>query len=164
MKALTSRYIDTGIGEKERETISAGLAKLLADTYSLALKTQNFHWNVTGSEFAELHKLFEKQYRELLEAVDRIAERIRALGYTSPGSFSDFLQLTSLDEDSDASSSEEMLVSLVCSHEAVARAAREVFERAEVCIDPATTDLMTERIKTHEQSAWMLRSSLPEAS
>lgn len=163
MKPMTGRYVDIGIQEKDREAVSGGLAKLLADTYSLALKTQKFHWNVTGTEFAELHGLFEKQYVELAAAIDRVAERIRALGYSAPGSFSDFLRLTSLDEDSDMTTSQDMLISLVRGHEAVTRTAREVFSKAEECLDPATADLMTERIKTHEKSAWMLRSSLSEA-
>ena len=93
MKAITGRFIDIGISEKERGEISGALGKLLADTYALALKTQKFHWNVTGAEFAELHKMFEEQYTELAAAIDLIAERIRALGYASPGSFSEFRSL-----------------------------------------------------------------------
>lgn len=138
--------------------VSEGLASVLADTYTLYLKTQNYHWNVTGPRFHELHKMFEDQYSEMAEAVDEIAERIRALGHRAPGTFKEFLELSSITEEERILSADNMIISLVESHEAVSRKSREVVQIAAEFKDEASADLLSARIKTHEKTAWMLRS------
>jgi len=150
--------IDTGINEQDRKQIAEGLAKLLADTYTLYLKTHNFHWNVTGPMFQTLHMMFEAQYTELAHAVDLIAERIRALGVTAPGTYSDFAERTSIKEERGAPSAEQMIRQLVEGQEATVRTARSVFPLAERTNDQATADLLTQRLQVHEKTAWMLRS------
>jgi|SRR5262245_20560322 len=150
--------IDTGINEQDRKQIAEGLAKLLADTYTLYLKTHNFHWNVTGPMFQTLHMMFEAQYTELANAVDLIAERIRALGVTAPGTYSDFAERTSIKEERGAPSAEQMIRQLVEGQEATVRTARSVFPLAERTNDQATADLLTQRLQVHEKTAWMLRS------
>ena len=152
--------IDIGINEKDRAEIAAGLSKLLADTYSLYLKTHNFHWNVTGPMFQTLHLMFETQYNELALAVDLIAERIRSLGLPAPGTYSDFARLSSIRETSGVPKAEEMIQILVEGQEAIVRTARSVFPVAENASDEATADLLTQRIQLHEKTAWMLRSLL----
>jgi len=152
--------INIGIPAKERVAIAKGLSRLLADSYTLYLTTHNFHWNVTGPMFQTLHVMFEAHYTELATAVDLIAERIRSLGHTAPGSFSEFQKLTSLDEVKGVPKAEEMVRLLVLGHEGVARTAREVFPAAEKGSDEATVDLLTQRIQLHEKTAWMLRSLL----
>ena len=152
--------INIGIPAKERAAIAKGLSRLLADSYTLYLTTHNFHWNVTGPMFQTLHVMFEAHYTELATAVDLIAERIRSLGHTAPGSFSEFQKLTSLDEVKGVPKAEEMVRLLVLGHEGVARTAREVFPAAEKGSDEATVDLLTQRIQLHEKTAWMLRSLL----
>jgi starvation-inducible DNA-binding protein len=152
--------INIGIPAKERAAIAKGLSRLLADSYTLYLTTHNFHWNVTGPMFQTLHVMFEAHYTELATAVDLIAERIRSLGHTAPGSFSEFQKLTSLDEVKSVPKAEEMVRLLVLGHEGVARTAREVFPAAEKGSDEATVDLLTQRIQLHEKTAWMLRSLL----
>lgn len=152
--------IDIGINEKDRSEIAIGLSKLLADTYSLYLKTHNFHWNVTGPMFQTLHLMFETQYNELALAVDLIAERIRSLGLPAPGTYSEFARLSSIRETSGAPKAEEMIQILVEGQEAVVRTARSVFPVAENASDEATADLLTQRIQLHEKTAWMLRSLL----
>jgi starvation-inducible DNA-binding protein len=150
--------INIGIGEKNRQQIAEGLAKLLADSYTLYLKTHNYHWNVTGPMFNTLHLMFEQQYTELATAVDEIAERIRALGEPAPGSYKAYAKLTSIEEEESVPSAEEMIKQLVRGQEAVARTARSVFPAAEAANDEPTADLLTQRMQVHEKNAWMLRS------
>ena len=152
--------IQIGIDEHGRKTLSDGLAHLLADTYTLYVKTHNFHWNVTGPMFQTLHTMFETEYRALAEAVDEVAERIRALGHPAPGSFSQFSELSSVDEETGVPAAEEMIRQLVRGHEACVRTARTVFASAESVGDQVTVDLLTERMQVHEKTAWMLRSLL----
>jgi starvation-inducible DNA-binding protein len=152
--------INIGIDQKQREKIAAGLSKLLADSYTLYLKTHNYHWNVAGPQFSSLHLMFETQYTELALAVDLIAERIRALGVRAPGSYSQFAKLASVTEASGAEDAEEMIRQLVLGQEAVVRTAREVFVVAESAHDEPTADLLTQRMQNHEKNAWMLRSML----
>ena len=150
--------IDIGISDDQRQTIADGLSRLLADTYTLYLKTQNFHWNVTGPMFVTLHQLTETQYTELALAVDEIAERIRALGLTAPGSWSQFSALSSLSEETGVPSAEDMIRQLVADQEAVARTARSVLPGADEAGDQPSADLLTRRLDVHEKNAWMLRS------
>jgi len=152
--------IDIGIDEKDRSEIAIGLSKLLADTYSLYLKTHNFHWNVTGPMFQTLHLMFETQYNELALAVDLIAERIRSLGLPAPGTYSEFARLSSIRETSGVPKAKEMIQILVEGQEAIVRTARSVFPVVENASDEATADLLTQRIQLHEKTAWMLRSLL----
>jgi starvation-inducible DNA-binding protein len=152
--------IDIGIPANDREAIAGGLTRMLADSYTLYLKTHNYHWNVTGPLFSTLHVMFETQYTELAQAVDEIAERIRALGYPAPGSYRDYAGLTSIDEDTDAPDAETMIRRLVAGQEAVVRTARQVFPLADEAHDEPTADLLTQRMQVHEKNAWMLRSLL----
>jgi starvation-inducible DNA-binding protein len=152
--------IDIGISESDRQTIAEGLSRLLADTYSLYLKTHNFHWNVTGPMFQTLHAMFETQYDELAIAVDLIAERIRALDFPAPGSYRDFQQLSAIPEPVGVPRAEEMIRELVQGQETVVRTARSLFPAVEAAHDEATADLLTQRIQLHEKTAWMLRSLL----
>lgn len=160
MKTRALLPIDIGIDEKDRKEISEGLSKLLADTYTLYLKTHNFHWNVIGPMFNTLHLMFEQEYNELALAVDLIAERIRALGFPAPGSYSEFLRLSSIEEDDGVPQAEEMIKLLVEGNEAVVKTARRVFPLAESASDESTCDLLTQRMQTHEKTAWMLRSMI----
>jgi len=150
--------IDIGIAENDRLAIAEGLAKLLADTYTLHLKTHNFHWNVTGPMFNSLHLMFETQYTELATAVDEIAERIRALGVKAPGSYAQFAELTSIKEETGMPEAQEMIAQLVKDQETVARTARAVLPLADAAGDEPTADLVTQRLQIHEKTAWMLRS------
>ncbi len=152
--------IDIGISEKDRKKIAAGLSKLLADTYTLYLKTHNFHWNVTGPMFQTLHLMFETQYNELALAVDLVAERIRALGFPAPGTYSEYAKLSSIKETAGVPKAPDMIQLLVEGQEAVVRTARSIFPAAEAAHDEATADLLTQRIQLHEKTAWMLRSLL----
>jgi starvation-inducible DNA-binding protein len=152
--------IDIGIDRKQREEIAEGLSRVLADTYTLYLKTHNFHWNVTGPMFQTLHLMFETQYNELALAVDLVAERIRALGVAAPGTYKQFAQLSSIKEDDGVPEARDMIRRLVAGHETVARTAREVFKAAEAASDQPTCDLLTQRMQVHEKTAWMLRSLL----
>jgi len=152
--------IDIGIDESDRHTIADGLSRLLADTYTLYLKTHNYHWNVTGPMFQTLHLMFETQYNELALAVDLIAERIRSLGAPAPGSYREFAAMSSVPEDDDRPDATEMIRRLVAGQEAVARTARSVFPVVEKAHDEATADLLTQRLQVHEKTAWMLRSLL----
>ena len=149
-----------GIDRAQRETIAGGLSKLLADSYTLYLKTHNYHWNVTGPQFNTLHQMFEQQYTELAAAVDEIAERIRALGVQAPGSYTAFAGLTKVEEGSGDESAEEMIRQLVIGQETVVRTAREAFPAAEDANDEPSADLLTQRMQIHEKNAWMLRSML----
>ncbi len=152
--------IDIGISKKDRKAIADGLSRLLADTYTLYLKTHNFHWNVEGPMFNTLHLMFEAQYNELALAVDAIAERIRALGHPAPGSYAAYSKLSSIKEETGTPKAEEMIRQLVDGQEAVARTARAVFPAAEKAADEPTADLLTQRLQIHEKTAWMLRSLL----
>jgi starvation-inducible DNA-binding protein len=157
---MADMTIDIGIDEDDRQAIADGLSRLLADTYTLYLKTHNHHWNVTGPMFQTLHLMFETQYNELALAVDAIAERIRSLGAPAPASYRQFAQLSSVPEDDDQPSAEEMIRRLVAGQETVARTARSVFPLVEKAHDEATADLLTQRLQVHEKIAWMLRSML----
>ena len=152
--------IDIGMSESSRKTIAEGLSRLLADTYTLYLKTHNFHWNVTGPMFQTLHLMFETQYNELALAVDQIAERIRALGYPAPGTYAEYAKLSSIKEDSGVPKAQDMIRLLVQGQEAVVRTARSIFPSAEEANDEPTADLLTQRMQVHEKTAWMLRSLL----
>ncbi len=158
--AAAAPLIDIGIKGKDREKIVAGLSKVLADTYTLYLKTHNFHWNVEGPMFNTLHLMFMDQYTELWNALDAIAERIRSLGYPAPGTYAEFARLTSIEETEGQPEALEMVRLLVAGHEAVARTARATFPAAEKGGDESTADLLTQRLQIHEKTAWMLRSLL----
>ncbi len=152
--------IDIGISEDDRQAIAEGLSRLLADSYTLYLKTHNYHWNVVGPMFNTLHLMFEEQYTELALAVDQIAERIRALGAPAPGSYREFAGLSSVEEDDDQPDAAEMLRRLVEGQETVVRTARSIFPTVEAAKDEPTADLLTQRMQVHEKTAWMLRSML----
>lgn len=152
--------IHLGIEEQDREKIAEGLSRLLADTYTLYLKTHNFHWNVTGPMFQTLHLMFETQYNELALAVDLIAERIRSLGFPAPGTYSEFSRLSSIKETAGVPKAEAMIKLLVEGQEAVVRTARSIFPIVDKSHDEATADLLTQRMQVHEKTAWMLRSLL----
>jgi starvation-inducible DNA-binding protein len=154
--------VNIGINEEDRKEIAQGLSRLLADSYSLYLKTHNFHWNVTGPMFQTLHVLFEQEYTELATAVDEIAERIRALGYPAPGTYSEFAELSSIPETKGVPKAEDMIRLLVEGQEAVVRTARSIFPVVERVNDEPTADLLTQRMQVHEKNAWMLRSLLEE--
>src|ERR1700754_1210067 len=158
--ASLAPQIDIGIKGKDREKIVGGLSRVLADTYTLHLKTHNFHWNVEGPMFNTLHLMFEGQYNELALAVDLIAERIRALGYPAPGSYSAYAKLSSIKEANGQPKAEEMIKQLVEGQEAVVRTARKIFPAAEKAAAEPTADLLTQRMQVHEKNAWMLRSLL----
>ena len=155
-------HMDTGISTEDRAKIVESLSTVLADAYMLYLKTHNFHWNVTGPMFQTLHLMFETQYTELALAVDEIAERIRALGYPAPGTYSDYSRLSSIKETSGVPKAEEMIALLVEGQEAVVRTARSIFESVEKAHDEPTADLLTQRMQVHEKTAWMLRSLLEQ--
>jgi starvation-inducible DNA-binding protein len=152
--------MDIGINQQDRQKITDGLSHLLADTYTLYLKTHNFHWNVTGPMFQTLHLMFELHYNELSLAVDLIAERIRALGHPAPGSYADYARLTSITEATGVPKAEDMIRQLVDGHETLCRTARSIFPAAEQASDEPTADLLTQRLQVHEKTAWMLRSLL----
>ncbi len=152
--------IDIGISEKDRQKIAEGLKVLLASSYTLYLKTHNFHWNVTGPMFNGLHNMFEEQYTELAAAIDEIAERIRALGVFAPGSFSQYKELSAVKEETGVPSAVEMIAQLAKDNETLSKVAREVLPAAGKAEDEPTNDLLTQRMQTHEKAAWMLRSML----
>ena len=160
MQAPKAFVINIGIDETGRKKIAAGLSRLLADTYTLYLKTHHFHWNVTGPMFNTLHLMFEQQYNETWLAIDEIAERIRALGFHAPGSYREFSALTSIKETEGVPAAEAMIQELTEGQETVKRTAREVFPTAEELGDQPTCDLLTRRMDIHEKTAWMLRSLL----
>jgi starvation-inducible DNA-binding protein len=160
MKAHTS--IDIGIAEADRKKIAEGLSRLLADSYTLYLKTHNFHWNVTGPMFQTLHLMFETQYTELATAVDLIAERIRSLGFPAPGTYQEFGKLSSIRETVGVPAAKDMIRQLIEGQEAVVRTARAIFPAVDEAHDEASADLLTQRMQLHEKTAWMLRSLLEE--
>jgi starvation-inducible DNA-binding protein len=150
------------IGIENTQKINQDLSALLADSYTLFLKLQNFHWNVKGKFFRGLHIMFEEQYNELFNAIDEIAERITSLGYDAPGTFAKFSNLRSLKDNEGVPKAEEMVKELISDHESIVRKARSAIENAEASKDYATVDLLTKRIESHEKTAWMLRSLLEE--
>lgn len=152
--------MDIGIGGQDRAKVANALAGVLADTYTLYLKTHNFHWNVTGPDFGQLHTLFETQYGELAAAVDEVAERIRALGVPAPGSYQQFAALTKVKEETGVPKAAEMIRQLAADNELVSRRAEEVRAVAAEAGDEASVDLMIQRIQTHQKTAWMLRAHL----
>ena len=153
-----SNEINIGIAEQDRQEIAHGLSRLLADSYTLYLKTHNYHWNVKGPLFNTLHQMFEVQYTELAAAVDEIAERIRALGEPAPGSYKAYAALTEIEEEDSVPPAEEMIRQLLKGQETVVRTARSVIGAAEAANDEPTADLLTQRMQVHEKNAWMLRS------
>jgi starvation-inducible DNA-binding protein len=160
MEAVMSLEIDIGISPTDRKEIADGLSRLLADTYTVYLRTHNFHWNVTGPMFQTLHLMFMTQYNELWTATDLIAERIRALGFPAPGTYTAFGKLTSIKEVEGVPKAQDMIRLLVEGNEAVARTARSVFPIVEKANDQPIADLLTQRMQVHEKTAWMLRSLL----
>jgi len=161
MKAKTGT-IDIGISAGEREKIARGLSALLADGYTLYLMTHNFHWNVTGPMFNTLHLMFMDQYTEQWNALDLIAERIRALGHAAPGTYKEFAKLASIKEVEGVPTATDMIRHLVAAQEATARTARELFPVVDAAHDQPTADLLTQRLQVHEKTAWMLRSLLED--
>jgi starvation-inducible DNA-binding protein len=159
---MTAMPINIGINEQDRREIAEGLSRLLADTFTLYLKTHNFHWNVTGPMFRTLHVMFEEQYNELWTASDALAERIRALGLFAPATYKEFGRLTSIREEDGIPAATEMIRLLVEGHETAARTARTTITVAENASDAPTADLLTERMQVHEKTAWMLRSLLAD--
>jgi len=160
MPKSSEAAVDIGISAGDRKTIAAALSRVLADTYTLYLKTHNYHWNVTGPQFNDLHAMFMTQYTELWNAVDLIAERIRSLGHFAPGSYRAFSDLSSIKEEDGVPSATKMLENLLGGHESVARTCRDAFPAAEKASDQPTMDLLTQRLQVHEKTAWMLRSIL----
>ncbi|MBK6602493.1 MAG: DNA starvation/stationary phase protection protein [Betaproteobacteria bacterium] len=154
--------IDTGISAKDRARIAEGLSHLLADTYTVYLKTHNFHWNVTGPMFNTLHAMFMDQYNELWLSIDLIAERIRSLGFPAPGTYAEFSRLASIEETAGVPKATEMIRLLVEGNEAVVRTARKVFPLVDKVNDEPSADLLTQRMQVHEKNAWMLRTLLEE--
>lgn len=162
-KKTTRRIaIDIGIASADRKKIAEGLSALLADSYTLYLMTHNFHWNVTGPQFTSLHTLFMTQYTEQWNALDIIAERIRALGFPAPGTYREFVRLASIEEVEGVPKATDMIRHLVSAQEAAARTARGLFARVEKASDQPTADLLTQRLEVHEKNAWMLRSLLED--
>jgi starvation-inducible DNA-binding protein len=153
--------VNTGISETDRKAIADGLAHVLADAYTLYLKTHNYHWNVTGPQFNSLHAMFMTQYTALAVTVDDIAERIRALGLPAPGSYKAFAKLSSIAEEDSVPGWEDMVRNLGLGHEILARTSREVFPAADKAEDEASCDLLTQIMRASEKTAWMLRSQLP---
>lgn len=150
--------IDIGINQQDRQDIAEGLKRLLADSYTLYLQTHNFHWNVTGPQFRELHLMFEEHYTELAVAVDDVAERIRTLGVAAPGTYKAFAQLSSIDEVDGVPSAADMVSILTQGHEQVVKTCREVLKKAQDADDESTSALVSDRMRVHEKTAWMLRA------
>ncbi len=159
-KTAAVPVMNIGMTDTQRKEIAKGLCHLLADSYTLYLKTHNFHWNVTGPMFNTLHLMFEAQYNELALAVDLIAERIRALGFPAPGSYREFLKLSTIPEATGSPTAEEMIRQLVEGQESIVRTARSIFPVVDDAHDEPTADLLTQRMQVHEKTAWMLRSLL----
>ncbi|WP_298397513.1 Dps family protein [uncultured Azonexus sp.] len=161
-KKTKTPNIDIGIAEADRKKIVAGLSALLADSYTLYLMTHNFHWNVKGPQFNSLHNMFMGQYTEQWNALDMIAERIRALGFPAPGTYKEFVKLASIKEVEGVPSADDMIRHLVAAQEATARTARKLFPVVDAADDQPTADLLTQRLEVHEKTAWMLRSLLED--
>lgn len=156
----TNYKMNIGISEEERQAIAHGVGELLADTYTLYLKTHNFHWNVVGPKFHDLHLMFEAQYTELAVAVDDIAERIRTLGFPAPGTYNQFASLTSINETLGVPAADEMVAILTSDNETLVRTARRILPLAQGANDESTASLISDRMAIHEKTAWMLRSLL----
>lgn len=161
-KKVKPMAMDIGISDADRQKIAAGLSALLADSYTLYLMTHNFHWNVTGPQFNSLHNMFMTQYTEQWNALDIIAERIRALGFPAPGTYKEFVKLASIEEVEGVPKATDMIRHLVAAQEATARTARKLFPLVDAANDQPTADVLTQRIDIHEKTAWMLRSLLEE--
>ncbi len=159
-----SMEIDIGIDKKDRKAIADGLSHLLADTYTLYLKTHNYHWNVTGPMFQTLHLMFQTQYTEMWQAVDLVAERIRTLGYAAPGTYKAFAKLATIKEEEGVPAAIQMIKNLVKGHEQVAKTARSILPVVDKASDEPTADLLTQRLQLHEKTAWMLRSLLDKGN
>lgn len=162
LNGVRKMEVNIGISEEHRNKIAEGLSKVLADSYLLYLKTHNYHWNVTGELFHQLHEQFEEQYTELAGSIDVIAERIRAIGFRAPGTFKEFHELASIEEDTDQPKAKEMVKRLAQANEQVIRTVREALKPANEAEDEATIDLLTERLTVHSKTAWMLRSHLED--
>jgi starvation-inducible DNA-binding protein len=154
--------IDIGISEQDREAIAAELKKLLADSYSLYLQTHNFHWNVTGPMFNQLHLMFEEHYTELAVAVDDIAERIRSLDVAAPGTYSEFARLSSVEDVAGVPTATEMVAILTRGHEQVVKTCRDALKIAQQADDESSAALISDRMRIHEKTAWMLRAMSSE--
>lgn len=152
--------IDIGIDKKDRELVAEGLKRLLADSYTLYLQTHNFHWNVTGPQFRELHLMFEEHYTELATAVDEIAERIRTLGVAAPGTYKALAELSSINEVEGVPAAEEMVKLLTQGHEKVVKTCREVLKLSQDADDESSSAVISDRMRIHEKTAWMLRATL----
>jgi starvation-inducible DNA-binding protein len=161
-KKVKPMTMDIGISDADRKKIAEGLSALLADSYTLYLMTHNFHWNVTGPQFNSLHNMFMTQYTEQWNALDIVAERIRALGFPAPGTYKEFVKLASIKEVEGVPKATEMIRHLVAAQEATARTARKLFPVVDDANDQPTADVLTQRIDVHEKTAWMLRSLLEE--
>ena len=161
-KKQQAPQIDIGIDSADREKIVKGLSVLLADSYTLYQMTHNFHWNVKGPQFNSLHLMFMTQYTEQWNALDMIAERIRALGYPAPGTYKQFVKLATIKEVEGVPNATEMVRHLVAAQEATARTARKLFPVVDAANDQPTADLLTQRLEVHEKTAWMLRSLLED--
>lgn len=153
-----SSKIDIGIPEGDRKKIAEGVARLLADSYTLYLQTHNFHWNVTGPQFRDLHLMFEEHYTELAVAVDEIAERIRTLGVSAPGTYKEFSRLSSVKEVDGVPTAEDMVDILTRGHETVVKTCRDVLKISQDADDESTAALVGDRMRVHEKTAWMLRA------
>lgn len=162
MKTRKTPGIDIGISDADRGKIAKGLSAFLADSYTLYLMTHNYHWNVTGPMFNTLHLMFMGQYTEQWNALDLIAERIRALGHPAPGTYKEFVKLASITESEGVPKATDMIRNLVAAQEATARTARSLFPLVDKANDQPTMDLLTQRLEIHEKTAWMLRSLLEE--
>lgn len=162
MKTRKTPGIDIGISDANRSKIAKGLSAFLADSYTLYLMTHNYHWNVTGPMFNTLHLMFMGQYTEQWNALDLIAERIRALGHPAPGTYKEFVKLASITESEGVPKATDMIRNLVAAQEATARTARSLFPLVDKANDQPTMDLLTQRLEIHEKTAWMLRSLLEE--
>lgn len=157
---MAEQQINIGISEQHRQQVADKLKVLLADSYTLYLQTHNFHWNITGPQFRDLHLMFEEHYTELATAVDEIAERIRTLGVFAPGTYREFSELSNIKETDSVPSSEEMVAILAKGHEQVVRTCREVLSAAQEAEDESSAALVGDRMALHEKTAWMLRSLL----
>lgn len=155
---MEARMMDIGISAADRTAIAEGLKTLLADSYTLYLQTHNFHWNVTGPQFRELHLMFEEHYTELATAVDEIAERIRTLGVAAPGTYKAFATLANIQEAEGVPSASEMVALLKTGHEQVVKTCRAVLEKAQQGDDESSAALISDRMRVHEKTAWMLRA------
>lgn len=154
--------IDIGINQQDREAIAADLKALLADSYTLYLQTHNFHWNVTGPMFPQLHLMFEQHYTELAIAVDDIAERIRSLGIAAPGTYSAFAKLSSIEEVDGVPTADEMVALLTKGHEQVVKTCRKALLVAQAADDESSAALISDRMRIHEKTAWMLRALIAQ--